>query len=317
MSKKKNPMALYDILSRKESPSGSMHVPDWAKKPVARPGAPRVEDGEEPPALEEVEEESLEIEDPDDEESVEELPASQEEPDEPDIDEDQPPAFEDEPEELEEMDEPLLGQESPELADSCDHPPLLCLRGERLEISINFVIAMAVLGGLGVLLVGSFVVGRMTSPAPTGQETPKAAQAEPLPNIAPMYPIDGEGAKPTLARSGYRNANRSYLVIETLKGNRDADFKEARRIIQFCAERNIPADFVQMGSPPNQKIAVWCLLGFDSHRSGAAVQHAKNVEKIGAEYFKKHQTYKFLQRKGDKDKFRPFFVSGKAEDRPE
>ena len=105
MSKKKNPMALYDVLSKGKSPTGSMHVPDWAKKPAAQPGAPRLEgDQQEPPPLDETPVD-VDIVDPDE-------PAE-----EPAVLEEEAPLLEDEPPALQEDDD-----ETPELPDAPDEP---------------------------------------------------------------------------------------------------------------------------------------------------------------------------------------------------
>ncbi len=92
------------------------------------------------------------------------------------------------------------------------------------------------------------------------------------------------------AVSGRRDPSRYYIIVETLKSNKDADKVEAEQIIEFCKSRDIPADMVLIGRKPNTRVAVWSLLGFESNNSPDAIQHAEKVEEIGREYFKKHKT---------------------------
>lgn len=187
---------------------------------------------------------------------------------------------------------------------------------EQVLLRLRIVPAMLLLGCVGVLLVAAFVIGRVTAPpaaVPSGGEASDgnalAGTGTPPPplNLSPAHKPD----PPVATTSGQRDPGRYYLIIESLKGKSQDDFREAERILDFCRSRDIPADMVLMGD----RLAIWSLLGFRSDTSPEALRHARQVEDIGKEYFKEHRTYKFLQRKSENGPFNPYFYSGRSESR--
>ena len=297
MAKKKNSESLFEVLSTKQ---GSVEVPEWMHKKAPELSPPKTEDkgetSEDPQAPDEqsppVEPEVTEVERPED---IEEAP---------DIE------TEYEPEVNEDAVGPKKPFPRPFLDYTSDRGPMLRIEGDRIRFSLNFVTAMVVLGGVGVLLVASFVLGRVTG---GGANSPGAAETG-LPDAPPrrvkLAPVETSD-DPIRSESGKRDPNRYYIIIETLKKNENADKVEAERIIKFCKSRDIPANMVLIGREPNLRLAVWCLLGFKSARSPEATKHAKRVEELGREYFKEYKTYKFLQRR--KGEFSPFFYRGSSE----
>jgi len=185
--------------------------------------------------------------------------------------------------------------------------PMLRVVGDRIYVSVNFVTAGVVGLVLLMLLLGAFVLGKKVAPseAPTapGQAQPVTqAQPEAPPATEPVAIADG----PVEAKPGQRLASRYYLVIETLRGDKANDYDEAEKIIDFCSQRGLPAELVNIKG----RFAVWCLLGYRSDRSSAALAHAKKVERVGQEFFAKHKTYRFMQRQKKTGPLRPFFIAG-------
>ena len=185
--------------------------------------------------------------------------------------------------------------------------PMLRVVGDRIYVSVNFVTAGVVGLVLLMLLLGAFVLGKKTAPseAPTApnQAGPVSqAQPEAPPATEPVAIADG----PVEAKPGQRLASRYYLVIETLRGDKANDYDEAEKIIDFCSQRGLPAELVNIKG----RFAVWCLLGYRSDRSSAALAHARKVERVGEEFFAKHKTYRFMQRQKKTGPLRPFFIAG-------
>jgi hypothetical protein len=305
VAKKKNSKSLFEVLSS-GSVDASLDVPSWMKNPPVGPGPAEAGEPQQAPPLpvEDQVEQAEEI----DEEFEEELLAEQEAPAEEsdiveaDVESGLTVTIREQLRRLHEIGKRLVPARPPAGKPS-DRP--LRLEGDRLCVSVNFITAMLILGGVLVLLVTAFVLGRVTggtSPevqSPAGDEPAKLA----------LQPVGDGAAK--LAPPGQRDANRYYLIIETLKGKTDQDHDEAERILGFCLKQGLPADMVTIGRPPNEKLALWCRLGYVSPTSPAAIEHARKAEAVGKEYFKEYGTYKFLQRR--KGKFSPFFFSGKSE----
>ena len=293
MAKKKNSESLFEVLSTKQ---GSVEVPEWMHKKAPELSPPKTEDkgetSEDPQTPDEqsppVEPEVTEVERPED---IEEAP---------DIE------TEYEPEANEDAVGPKRPFPKPFLDYTSDRGPMLRIEGDRIRFSLNFVTAMVVLGGVGVLLVAAFVLGRVTGGGANSPGADEAGLPEAPPIRVKLAPVETSD-DPIRTESGKRDPNRYYIIIETLKENKDADKAEADRIIKFCKSRDIPADMVLI----DLRLAVWCLLGFKSARSPAAIEHAKKVEELGREYFREYKTYKFLQRRNGK--FSPFFLSGHLE----
>ena len=295
MAKKKNSESLFEVLSTKQ---GSVEVPEWMHKKAPELSPPKTEDkdetSEDPQTPDEqsppVEPEVTEVERPED---IEETP---------DIE------TEYEPEANEDAVGPKRHFPKPFLDYTSDRGPMLRIEGDRIRFSLNFVTAMVVLGGVAVLLVAAFVRGRVTGGGANSPGATKAGLPDAPPRRVKLAPVETSD-DPIRSESGKRDPNRYYIIIETLKENENADKVEAERIIKFCKSRDIPANMVLIGR--DRRLAVWCLLGFKSARSSAAIKHAEKIEELGREYFKEHKTYKFLQRRNGE--FSPFFYPGSSE----
>lgn len=210
-----------------------------------------------------------------------------------------------------------MHQDQPQAVDSASLPisagAMFKIGKGRICLSINFVTAGVVVLIIFTLLLGAFVLGKKTA-SPSGEAAPagsvgESSTVQPKPLLPSSESVisklpDGPVEAPPLKR----DPKRYYLIIETLKGKTDEDYDNADKIINFCAARGLPSELVEN---PKGRYAVWCLLGFRLRASDEALQHARNVELIGKEFFAKHKTYRFMQRNRKGGKFRPFFKYGK------
>ncbi len=178
---------------------------------------------------------------------------------------------------------------------------------ERFALNPKMIAILIV--AAGVLLLLAFGLGRLTS----GRSgTTPENQAGPPVEGKEIRSVVGSDA-PETSQSGRRNPDRFFLIIETLRGNGDADKAEADRIIKFCQAQGMPADMVEMQMGDKNRVAVWSLQGFRFQTSEEALEFARKVEETGLAYFKKYKTYKFQQRRRRDGSLRPFFLSGKIE----
>ncbi len=189
--------------------------------------------------------------------------------------------------------------------------PIFKIAGDRIRLSVNFVTAGVIVLIIFTLLLAAYVIGKKTA-SPSGQDTSAASVGQTVPGQdKPALPgSEAEVLKipdgPVEAAPGHRDPKRYYLVIETLKGATSEDYDDAEEIINFCAARGLPAEMVNI----NGRFAVWCLLGFKSRISDAALEHTRTVERVGEEYFAKKKTYMFMQRNKKGGELRPFFKRG-------
>lgn len=350
MAKKKNSKALFEVLSKADS---TMNVPDWmrprrvgaapeesaeATETQAEAGATLpIEQGEAPvpPAPTESEDNLVEVPPPADEADedyksepddeidveVEEAPATEEETEYEDEDADDLPEADETSQETEEVEDAEVYEPVPEAPkplarfsawartvrqkhDAAEEAP-------SAQFSLNTRAVGLLIAAVAVLLLVAFVLGRVTA----SRTPPKLAPSQPpspaanTPQLRPVVMDD----KPITCESGRRDPDRYFLIIETLKGNGDADKAEADRIIEFCKARELPADAVVLQSGRKQRVAVWCLLGFRFRHSKAALDHARKVEQVGQAYFAKNKTYQFLQRRRKDGPLGPFFYPGRVE----
>ncbi|MBN1942486.1 MAG: hypothetical protein JW849_04245 [Phycisphaerae bacterium] len=328
VARKKDSKALFEILSRTAS---SLSVPDWMKPKPAEAAGPSEET---PPGKPEAEEQYLPAQ------TEPQAPPAEEEqtaePVEEEIDVEVEVAAEmvettedEEPEEFaEEID--AAETEAVEAAEEEEPPPMLeeaaktsrlrWLRRKRqsaaeetipsASFSVNprTVVILIVVAAV-VFFLAAFLLGRITADragtAASGPSAPPTASA-------PLRVVVADDA-PVACTSGRRDPDRFFLLIETLRGNGDAEKAEAERIIEFCKARGIPADMVELQRGNRTCVAVWGLLGFRFTNSTKALEHVRKVEDVGRAYFAKYKTYQFLQRRKKDGPLRPAFYSGKVE----
>ena len=344
MSKKKNSMALFEVLSQ-DSARPKMGVPEWMQH------AP--DEAETPPADEtrvetenETDDTTSEADPPLPDENVEpetpagetdetaarqtELPADRIAPAVPNADDDNLYENADDTENAIDVDEPTTGPvacpppmhrpleatATPEPAPASipvphrptyqptwkrveDVEPSFSRRGNELRIHIGMLAAMFWVGVILIVVVASFVLGRLTAPD------------------GPPGPEDQAGKTPAgasnIARSGHRDATKQYLLIQQLESNTAADRAQANQIITFCRARSLPADQIKIQSRAGgpKRIAVWSLRGYSDKKSPEAIAHVQAVETAGQAYYRKYGRYRFSQRNATTGAIKPQFISGK------
>jgi hypothetical protein len=345
VARKKDTKALFELLSRQK---GSMGLPGWMKpKPASpaesaeegTPASPADEETSAPPEppetpaevaetdlQEEVETEvsvpaaepaeETEPEDEEPQEAEEELEAVVEEDESADVTSEYKPAEEDVEEAEEESAEESEPEPSPrggrklwpwKRSSPAEEPaePVFRAEGNR-RFSMSLLAGMLILGVVLVLLVAAFVLGRITtSRLPSSQ----ADNWSDSPQLRPGGLPDSGVVNDT----GRRDRDRFYLLIEVLQGNRDEDRLEGDRIRQFCDSRGVPADMVRVTTGGKERVAVWSLTGYRFKNSQAAADHAKKVDQIGREYYKRYGTYRLLQRPKDDSPPKAQFYPGRVE----
>jgi len=169
----------------------------------------------------------------------------------------------------------------------------------RLRFSLSYPASTAAVVVLVLLVVGAFLLGRMSAP---GGEAVRTASFEP-----PYNPdvLQGSAEKPAPPQ---REEGKYYLVIERLQGDSAEDREEARRIVRFLAERGEPATVQTFRAGGKTFYGVWSLRPFGSSDSEAAIQYAERTERLGEEYFDKYKTYRFQQRRRPGAELTPSYV---------
>ncbi|MBN1553703.1 MAG: hypothetical protein JXA11_03075 [Phycisphaerae bacterium] len=182
----------------------------------------------------------------------------------------------------------------------------------KAPFSVNpKAVVILIVAAAALFCLAAFVLGRITAGrTPTAPQSPATQPPARTAEFRGTVVMDDA---PVRCESGKRDPDRYFLIIETLRGNGDADKVEADRIIEFCKRNRLPADMVelQMGGQP--RVAVWCLMGFRYTNSTPAMEHAQQVEQVGKAYFRKYKTYRFRQRRKPEGPLEPFYFSGKYE----
>jgi hypothetical protein len=190
---------------------------------------------------------------------------------------------------------------------------LRALSGKAVSLSLTYPVCAAVAGGVLVLLIASFALGRWSSSRPE-----PAAQAGGLPRehvplnkdvlgAAKPGPVGKGGAAAAVPTT--RAKGKWFLVIQQLKDVTQAEYDEAVRIADFCKKEGCPATVAQYtpaGRTGKQKYIVWSLTPFDSGDSAPGKAYAGKIEEIGKTYFAKHHTYQFRQKTAG-GRFDPWF----------
>jgi hypothetical protein len=303
VAKKKNSMALFEVISktRDKNPESEVLVPEWVKPGHKNPDAPTTPP-EAPPA-----EESAPPQAEAAEPAAPQAPTSEPEPVEPVASE---PAIQEteapqplipEPEtqapEPTEVEAPKTAQAPREPISTTTYstqaqpidrnenaePPMWSTDGERLTLSLNYVSCMVASMGILLLIIGAFVLGRMTA-------SPEAASA------------------PTNQNAIKREVGKYYMVIQRFAGEGPQYDKEAKQAAAFCNANGEPAQVQLIPKVVNGQIVkgkgyliVWSAKPFDSPRSEEVKAHALFVQnELGAKYAKKYGAkYSFRQTRTD------------------
>ncbi|HDZ22345.1 hypothetical protein LCGC14_0203930 [marine sediment metagenome] len=163
--------------------------------------------------------------------------------------------------------------------------------------------AFKVAGGILVVML-AFFIGRST--VSVGPGTPKPTANQPNQNIHQAAPPTNTSISGPIARI----PGKHYLVIESLRGHSDADYREAEQIVDFCDHHGHPAEVTEFELTDGGRCwGIWSLKPFDNPNSSRARAYAKAIEELGQKYFKLHRTYRFQQRTHPGGEFQPLFLT--------
>jgi hypothetical protein len=138
--------------------------------------------------------------------------------------------------------------------------PILQTGNGRLRISLNYVSSLVLVGGILLLLAGTFVLGRKTAPGgPT--ETVSAGTGE----VRTVY---------------HRYPDRLYLVLARVQGATGAARQQAEQVAAFFADNGLPASLIEHEG----NWLVWSLKPFGARRSYESQQFAERVRSVSARY---------------------------------
>lgn len=155
-----------------------------------------------------------------------------------------------------------------------DNPPLWSTEGGKLTLSLNYVSCTVAAMVLLFLIVTAFVIGRVTGGADQ--------------TVEPVNPL-------TIARK----VDKFYMVIQTLP-NMSAEAKtEADRIAWFCNLNGEPATVQKIPgrTAASSYLIVWSATPFDKETGPDVTKHAQMLQdKLGVKYAEKYESeYKFTQ----------------------
>jgi len=283
VAKHKNKKSLYEALNRQNEKQGSVNIPEWMRssqidrnKDVSDPDKELFPENETVPTDHQPVETSADSAEEHDTAVVSKVPA-----------------------------EPGITSKLIALL-----KPSLRKNGTVVEIRIDYVGAMFAAGLMMVMLVLAFTLGWFAaSPGPESNVTiaTTSTNKPTLPNNPlgnsqkgstggknTIHPGNDKGILATADVNGDgckdRDENLQYLIIQTMLGQDQKDREEARKIIDFLESKGVHADgrYAHRG-----RILVWSLRGFKDKNSPSARRYKEKIEKLGEEYFRKHQKYKF------------------------
>lgn len=154
------------------------------------------------------------------------------------------------------------GAESPGQAQPGE--PMLSTEGGRLNLSLNYLSSVVLLGGLLVLLLGAFVLGRSTAPQPQ----------------APTE-VNKAGTEPVITEK--RVPGWYYLVVEAMNGNSTADIAQAEALKTYLDKHGVPV--TMHGYDQNGVRAILISrAGFENPQSPAAGEFVERVHQLGQQY---------------------------------
>lgn len=169
--------------------------------------------------------------------------------------------------------------------------PTFSTYGGRVRVSLNYLSAGVAAAGLVVVLLATFLIGRVTAPRQVAAtETPQGVPVKPdVLNTAGQGQQTGTPPAPSELVKG-----KFYLVVQDLRGNTEAMKDEALKIADFCKGNGKPAKVIIYG---NRTYMVWSTVPFNSQNDAAAKAHAQEIEELGKKYRAQGGKYDFMQRK--------------------
>ncbi|MCK4277143.1 MAG: hypothetical protein KAX78_11545 [Phycisphaerae bacterium] len=194
---------------------------------------------------------------------------------------------------------PSVPEKGPALAPAQPGEQMLSAQAGRVRFSLGYAVCAAAAAGLLLLLVAAFWAGRATAP-----KTAEPFEAGVVPPHRPDV-LSSSAESPALPS---REKAKYNLIIERLKGSSDAELAEAQRIVNFLAERGEPADIQTFRLGGKEFYGVWSLRPFNTETGPQQVKFAERIEELGRQYFQKHRTYRFQQRRRLEDELTPSYV---------
>ena len=180
----------------------------------------------------------------------------------------------------------------------------------RMKLSLGGGGCVAVFFGVLVLMMGAYMLGRVSIAGGVSaqQELPATAQESPAeqPKEEQAAPSAAKDALPAALTAG-----KYHLVIQTILGGNPA--AKAQEIALFCGENDLPAvvrrldkdnKYVVVSARPFEKI---------DQSDPAVIQHARQIEEVGKKYNKLHGDYDFRQHNSS-GAITPFFVLERAKE---
>lgn len=173
--------------------------------------------------------------------------------------------------------------------------PLIKIVHDRFVITMNILTAMVTIGIILVLMVGVFVLGRITAPTQTvatqaGTQTPKQKDASgdsgqddsQTPDAGQAEPDPGVEAKTAAGRK----KGLYYLIFQKLPGRSESDKKNAFAMKNYCDQSLGMSVDIMNFKVGKGFYAVVSRVGFKRPDSPAALAYVKKVEKAGKNYLK-------------------------------
>ena len=179
---------------------------------------------------------------------------------------------------------PVAAPQISSFAPAAPSEPFLTRADGRVKFSLNYIACAATAMGLIAVLLGTFWLGRVT-----------AARSNSALNPTPARGGGGDGNLTSGAGGGAapeRVKGKWYLIIDRMAGRTDKDWDDAKAIVDYCQAHNEKATIVNLGT---QCFAVWSLKPFDDPGSKEAMDYAKAISELGANYRGK---YHFSQYSG-------------------
>ena len=136
--------------------------------------------------------------------------------------------------------------------------PPISIADQKIDFSLNYVSIGIAAGGLILLLLFAFLIGR-------GSASPESAQPAGQQQLA----------------AGLQEAGKHYLMIQLLDGSTDDDIQDASRIVAYLAKFDVQANYLRFGS---DRLIVCSQQAFEDPQSSEAVLHADWVTSIGKKY---------------------------------
>ena len=179
-----------------------------------------------------------------------------------------------------------------------DEPTAAALTDQQ-GIPFAFKVAGGILAAMLVFFIGRWTVG-------DGPGTPKPTLNQPDQNTHRA----GTSSNTLISGPIDRIPGKNYLVIESLRGHSDADYREAEQIVAFCDHHGHPAEVTEFELTDGGRCwGIWSLKPFDNPNSSQARAYAKAIEELGQKYFELYRTYRFQQRTHPGGEFQPLFLT--------